>query len=298
MLPFFLSGVPMTIEIRDFTGGELEGAGLFDELMRTLNSHLKNEYDSGRIAGQEYATVYLGSMTGAMQTASQFILSMERTNKELELMAQQTLQAKKQNELLDLQKAQLQIANDTATYNLAHILPKQLEKVTAEVALLGQQVLLAQEQISTQVKEQLQLTAETSLTGKKEALVDEQILGASFQYTTPTAGLLYAQYAKTQKEIEVLDQKKVTETAQTVGTSSTVEGLIGQEIRLKENQANSFVRDSEQKAAKLYADAFQIMYSVSPDAGTGTTSDPAFWGIHGADAGTAFSKLLAGVNNP
>jgi hypothetical protein len=288
----------MTIEIRDFTGGELEGAGLFDELMRTVSSHLKNEYDTGRIAGAEYSTVYLGSMNGAMQTSSQFILSMERTNKEIELMDEQILQAKKQNELLDLQKEQLVIGNATATYNLDFMLPKQYEKLTSEVAMTAQQVLLIQEQVSTQQKQQLQITAQIALTGKQEDLVDEQIIGATFQYTEPTAGLLYAQYTKAMKEVDILAQKKITEDAQTQGTEATVSGLVGKEMTLKQVQGDSFLRDSEQKAAKLYADAFQIMYSVNPDGDLGSTSDPNYWGILGSDSGNVFSKLADAALNP
>lgn len=281
------------IEIRDFTGGETAGSGLFDELMRTVNSHLKSEFQSGRIAGADYGQVYLGSLTGAMQNASQFILSMERTNKEIQLMDEQILQAQKQNELIDLQKAQLVIGNQAAQYQLDNILPQEQLKITAEVANLGEQRALIQEQVSTQQKQQLDLDASTSLKGKQESLVDEQIQAATYQYTEPTAGLLFAQYTKVQKEIAVLDQKKTTEEAQTTGTSGTVGGLIGEEISLKKNQADSFIRDAEQKAAKLFADAFQIMFSVAPEAEGPST--PEYWGIDAADSQAIFDKLRAGV---
>ena len=173
----------MAINIRDFTGGELEGAGLYEELMRTTSSHLKNEFEKGRIAGEDYANVYLGSLTASMQGSLQFILAYEKVNKELEVMNQQILQAEKQNELLDLQKIQLGIANDTAQYNLDFMLPKQLEQLTGEVALTAQQLLLVQAQVTTEDKKQLQIDAQTLLTAKQEDLVDEQITAATYQYT-------------------------------------------------------------------------------------------------------------------
>jgi hypothetical protein len=286
----------MAIEIRDFTGGELEGAGLFDELMRTVNSHLKNEYSTGRIVGDDYASVYLGSITNAMQVAAQFVLSQDKTNKEIELMQQQILQAQKQNELIDLQKDQLTISNATAQYNLDFILPKELEKLTSEIAHSAQQIILIQEQITTQEKQQQQMDAQILLTAKQEDLVDEQIIAATYQYVTPDAGMLYAQYTKIMGEVDVLAQKKITELAQTVGTEATVGGLVGKEIALKKTQSDSFIRDSEQKAAKIYADAFQIMFSVNPDGATYAT--PEWWGINAADSSTVFSNLLSGITNP
>lgn len=288
----------MAITVEAFTGGEATGAGLFDELMRTVNSHLSTEFSEGRITGADYAQVYLTAITGAMQNSAQFVLEMEKTNKQIELMTEQILQAQKQNELLELQKQQLTIQNNTAQYNLDNILPQQLNKLTNEVAQVAAQTTLIQEQTSTQQKQQLQLVAQTALTGKQEALVDEQITAATYEYTLPTAGLKYAQYSKVMGEVDVLAQKKITEEAQTVGNEATVAGLIGKEIELKKNQADSFTRDAEQKAAKIYSDVFQVMFSVNPDGGVGSASDPAFWGITGAESGQVFDKLVAGTTTP
>lgn len=285
----------MTIEVRDFTGGETAGAGLFDELMRSVNSHLKKEFSDGRLVGADYAQVYLTAISGAMQNASNFVLSMERTNKEIDLIDEQIKQAEKQNELLELQKIKLGIENDTAQFNLDYILPQQLNLLTAQVAQTTAQTGLINEQTSTQQKQQVQLDAQTALTGKQEVLVDEQIKAATYQYTTPTAGLLYAQYEKSMQEVAVLTQKKITEEAQTSGNEGTVSGLIGKEMQLKQNQADSFIRDAEQKAAKLYADAFQVSFSVNPDGGVNTPADPAFWGITGSESSLIFDKLVAGV---
>jgi predicted amino acid dehydrogenase len=177
-------------------------------------------------------------------------------------------------------------------------MPQQLNLLTNQVAQTLAQTSLVQEQTSTQQKQQVQLTAQTSLTGKQEGLVDEQVKAATYQYTTPTAGILYAQYSKHMEEVAVLTQKKITEEAQTVGNEGTVAGLIGKEMELKQNQADSFIRDAEQKSAKLYADVFQIMFSVNPDAGAGSASDPAFWGITGTDSNVIFDQLKSGVTTP
>lgn len=286
----------MTIDKRSLTTGEAVGSGIFDELMRTIKSHIDIEFKKGRITGKNYSEVYLGTIQYALNTALEYTLRYEKANKELEVMDEQIIQARKQNELLDLQKAQLVITNATAQYNLDSILPKELDKITSEVDLIDQQILLAQAEISIKEKQELELAAKTSLTGKQEDLVDEQILGAQYQYTEPTAGLLFAEYDKARKEAEILAQKKITEDAQTIGDETTVNGLIGKEINLKKVQGDSFLRDAEQKAAKLFADAFQIIFSVNPDAGG--ISDPANWGITTSSSVDLFTALKNGVENP
>ena len=51
-----------------------DGTGYFDTIMRTVLLHVKEEWDSGRIKGTDYANVYLGVMQSAMQQAVQFAL--------------------------------------------------------------------------------------------------------------------------------------------------------------------------------------------------------------------------------
>ena len=48
-----------------------EGNGIFDKLIHAVNQNIKIQFDSGRIAGTDYASVYLGSLQSTLQTALQ-----------------------------------------------------------------------------------------------------------------------------------------------------------------------------------------------------------------------------------
>ena len=72
----------------------LDGTGAFDVLMKTTKAHLQEEYNAGRITGEEYATVYLGSLTAVLQQAVQYLLNHQQAEKisaEIGLVRQQTI---------------------------------------------------------------------------------------------------------------------------------------------------------------------------------------------------------------
>ena len=81
----------------DLTTGQLNGFGLFDELMQTVKQHLLEEYSTQRIKGAEYSKVYLGSMEATLQNAVQYLLGIGTLDLQLKKL-------EKENELLDLQK--------------------------------------------------------------------------------------------------------------------------------------------------------------------------------------------------
>lgn len=83
------------LDFNDFSNGYIdttsanapvwEGTGVFDELMKAINGNIQVQYDSGRIKGSEYATVYLGSMQAAISEAMKFMLTKDQIAKDLEL---------------------------------------------------------------------------------------------------------------------------------------------------------------------------------------------------------------------
>lgn len=275
----------MTITKRSLTTGEHKGSGIFDELMRTVKSHVHEELIEGRITEQSYSQVYLGSLQSTLNSALQFTLQYEINNKQIEVMEEQIKQAQKQNELLDLQKEQLRLANLTAQYNLDVVLPKQSATMDAQKAQVEAQTEVTIAQVN-------KITAEVLLLGKQEDMLDEQILSEKTNTQTPSAGLARAQYDKTQAEIEVLSQKKLTEVAQTSGSvpMDNSGGLVGAEMRLKKQQADSFIRDAEQKAAKLMADTFSVLASIEY-----TGLEPSEWGFNATNSSDLVNELKSGV---
>jgi hypothetical protein len=77
---------PTTINIADITQNlqattnsegdvSVSGDGYFDDLMETINTQLKAQYDSGRITGVTYANVYTALFQTALGQAMQFALN-------------------------------------------------------------------------------------------------------------------------------------------------------------------------------------------------------------------------------
>ena len=137
----------------------------------------------------------------------------------------------------------------------------------AQLLQLKKQSELVVEQVNQAIAQTAQITAQTALTKKQQDLVDEQIRDAKDKHTNPTGGLNKAQYDKLMAEKAIADQKLITEKAQTSSSinGTAVGGLIGQEINLKKNQGDSFLRNAEIQVAKLYSDAFSVMYSTDAE---------------------------------
>lgn len=286
----------MSINQRTLTTGEVEGSGIFDELMRTVKSHVHLELSEGRITEQGYSQVYLGALQNVLQVATQYSLQYETTNKQLLLLDEQLVQAKLQGDILVAQKKQLAVDLQMAEYNRDTMLPQQF-------ALLGAQTTQVTTQVSLTDKQILQATAQTSLVGKQEDLVDEQIKSAQDQTTLPTAGTNLAAYNKTLAETEILTQKGLTEKAQTEGSfvgdtnatagTDTIGGLVGIEMKLKNVQKDSFLRDAEQKTAKMYTDVFATLYATDPN---DAYAAPENYGFDITTARNVMDTLLAGVD--
>lgn len=273
------------LTVRSLTGGEKEGSGVFDELMRTIKSHVHEELSTGRITEKAYSEVYLGALQFALNSATSYALAYEKANKELAVLDEQIKQNQKQNELLELQKEQLSIANATAKYNLDVMLPAQLLQ-------LKKQTELVVEQVNQAIAQTAQITAQTALTKKQQDLVNEQIRDAKDKHTNPTGGLNKAQYDKLMAEKVIADQKLITEKAQTSSSinGTAVGGLIGQEMTLKKNQGDSFLRNAEIQVAKLYSDAFSVMYSTDAEG-----MDNQAFGFGSDESFEVMKKTAAGI---
>ena len=273
------------LTVRSLTGGEKEGSGVFDELMRTIKSHVHQELAEGRITEKAYSEVYLGALQFALNSATNYALAYEKANKELAVLDEQIKQNQKQNELLELQKEQLRIANETAQFNLDYILPEQLIQMKKQNEKLT-------EEINHTIAQTTHVTAQTVLVKKQEALVDEQIRDAKDKYTNPTGGINKAQYDKLMAEKAIADQKLLTEKAQIADTVNgvPVTGLVGKEITLKKNQADSFLRNAEIQVAKLYSDTFAVMYSTEAE---GMSNQK--WGFGADESFEVMKKAAKGI---
>ena len=102
------------IQITDVTTGAINGTGVFDKLMSTVKAHIAEEYDKGRIKGQDYSTVYLGSIQSVLQQSIEYVLREKMT---------------------EAQIAGVEKETELKEYDLTSIKPKELEIKQKELEL-------------------------------------------------------------------------------------------------------------------------------------------------------------------
>jgi len=212
-----------TINISDVVSDSIDGTGVFDVLMNSVELRLQQQFEKNRIKGTDYATVYLGAMQSVMQQSIAYVLGVQQADKQADLIASQILQANEQ----------------------------------------------------------------TSLVTKQITLADEQLL-------------------KVTAEKELLNQKKTTEEAQTVDIVNPdgvtpVAGIVGKQKELFSKQTDGFIRDAEQKAAKVFSD----MWTIAKSTDSSGTPDPTHIDAESIDVvlekialGIGISKVDLDVNPP
>jgi hypothetical protein len=209
------------LTVSDLTETTLEGSGVFDVLMKAVKTHLDGEFNSGRIKGTEYSTVYLGSLDLAMQTGISFLLQSRKVSKELDLLDKQ-------------------------------------------IALQEQQRL--------------------------NAIAEQAVIVANGNKVLKEIELTQANTSRTQEEIALLVQKTATEKAQTKGTGVEPDSVVGKQKALYGAQADGFLRDAEQKAAKLMADTWSVRRTTDE----ATVADSVNK-LSDTEVGRAIERLLVGV---
>ncbi len=274
------------LTIGSLTGGEREGRGVFDELMRATKDQLDNEYKYKRITGEEYTKAYIAIMQSAMSQGSAYILQYLITNQNVKLLDQQILESEKRVALVQAQ------IDDQLT-----------------------QTRLTEEQITLAQKSQLQADQDLINSKKQEALLDEQVTGATkdniikdnqaaqtleqtkliIQQTANAVTeniVLVNQAAKIIAETSILGQKLKTEQAQIVDQVDglPVAGIIGKQKELYTNQADGYIRDAEQKVAKMFSDMMATRVSVDE-----TTYDLTTAQMQNDDVAAVMTKLRQGI---
>lgn len=261
---------PTQIVISDYTEEAITGNGTFDVMMRGLKSHVVEEYTKGRIKGPEYATVYLGALQATMDRALQFLLEKDKRWLEVQLLQVEL-------EKLEIEKEKAALEKD--------LISAQIIKINAEVDLVNAEVLKAAAQ-------RLNIEADTLLVVEKakNAVLEGKVLDAQACKLKAEFDVLVQQKDKVTAETALLMQKRVTEQAQTDGAAANEESVIGKQIVLYDRQGQGFLRDAEQKAAKLMLDTWNVRRTT--DENTKPTTQARIMDV---DIGNAVTKLLQGV---
>ena len=106
-----------------------DGTGYFDKLMKVVTLHVESQYNAGKITGEGYASVYLGSMQSVLQQAQQFVLAEKLQEAQIDGAIQDNL-IKAQQVLIAMKELELKTkALELEAYKLLHIVPAELEQL-------------------------------------------------------------------------------------------------------------------------------------------------------------------------
>ncbi|MCD1628468.1 hypothetical protein [Marinobacter shengliensis] len=173
------------------------------------------------------------------------------------------------------QSIQFLLNKDEAT-----IKAKQLELMDAQIAEINARTGLLQQQATNAGKEGLVLDKQVDKLAAEILLIANQDL-------------------KTVAETALLEQKTETELAQVSGTLSNgmfiaENSVLGRQIQLYKNQAAGFLRDAEQRAAKIMTETFSVRHSMDANGTPATINNK----LTDAYIGQAITKLLQGIEAP
>ena len=290
------------VDITNLTHATIDGNGVFDVLMRTVNAHLQKEWTANRLKGTEYSTVYLGALESTMNTSLQFLLAKDKLNAELAILEQQLVNLKveeinatKQGLLLDKQLDDLVAATALKTQQKANLVDElltnaqqrsnlvteqarisaQTAQINAETLNVPKQGLLIDAQKDTQLQQKLNLASENQAIIAKTANTAQQTTNLLAEAANiPKQGAVYdSTKSKVDVENALLTDKLTTEASQRAVLAA---------------QASGYKRDAEQKAAEIMTRAFAAIATTTAM----NSAAAAGYGISEGNVSAAVSKLI------
>lgn len=285
------------ILLSDLTTAEVTGNGVFDVLMQATKKHLEQEFTKGRIKGNEYAMVYLGSLEHVLRGSIDFLLQKDKMALDALLVASQIelAQVEKEKALAQLEniraelpKIQAEIALIQAQKALAD---QNLLKIPAEIDLLDAQAAHTIQQTSNLVTQKDVLEAQAAQTVQETSnlVTQKAVLVATECKLRGEYDVLMETKLKTAEEKTLLMWKTATEKSQTLAGADS-NSVIGRQKELYQAQANGFARDAEQKAAKILVDSWNVRRTTDSATEANTSNL-----LDNATIGRFVQRLAAGV---
>ncbi len=233
-------GEIIRIENSDLTSGSVGGTGVFDILMSSFAAHLKAEFNASRITGAEYTKAYVALTGSAMSQAVQFLLQRD-----------QAFWASQNAQILAI-KAKTEL--ETVKVQLALM---QYQAATAKAEYARTKMQMASESMAYCIAK---YNLENILPNQKVVL-DKQIIGLDFQNDIAEFNLEQTMPA----QLELINEQIETQRSQTLDTrtdTTPVTGTVGKQKELFAQQIISYKRDAENKAAKIFTDAWTVMKTI------------------------------------
>ena len=239
----------------ELTTTTLDGTGTFDVLMRGFKAHLKEEYNQSRITGAEYTKAYTALVESAMAQGVQFLLGKDASFWQAMSAQIQAITAKLQLETARVRHttAQLEALNQEATFALTKMRLAN-ENMQYCIGKFNHEQMLPAQKTGQDIANRTAVYNVDMIMPLQKVGLEHSNSIALFNLQT----MLPQQY-------ELLVEQTEVQRAQTLDTRSdgiTVVGAVGKQKDLYSQQITSYQRDSELKAAKLFADAWTVQKTV------------------------------------
>jgi hypothetical protein len=266
--------------------------GVFDVLMRSVDSHLDKQYVAGRIKGADYATVYLGALQAVLQQSIMFVLSEQKVEKEIELATAQ-IALVDQQKLSEVQNTRLVDANaDKVEYEVLNILPKQ-------ALLLDQQKIQLEEQIDLLQSQDLEVIASTirqdNQSAKELEVKDQQIASMIADDLIKDRQVIVAE-TQSVKDLEVKTQQIASMVSDDLIKDRQVvvsETQSSKDLEVKDTQIDSLQTDMAVKLEQSEKDlVIKENQALEVLAGTARQDSLADEQIVASNANTALKQVL------
>lgn len=178
---------------------------------------------------------------------------------------------------------------------------KELDKTTAEIAHLAvqntqvaAQTAMITEQVESEAFRNFVHPSDPTLSGTLEK--ERQVLIATQCKLTAEYDLLLNSNLKTTAELQLMNQKILTEKAQVTALGVDADSVVGRQKSLYQAQTDGFTRDAEQKVAKMMIDTWNARRMTDEATAAGEVSPGVNNRLGDIDVGKAVTKMFAGVN--
>jgi len=226
-------------DLVDVTDGKVGGTGIFDQLMVALQAHLKKEFEQNRITGEQYTKTYIALVEGALAQGMAFVLGREQAYWSA-VAAQQAAQ-----------RGQIELATSRVQLEAAKVQMSMLrsEAVKSEAEAASARIRLVSEEINRKVADYNY----TNILPLQKQTAEKQIALAQGQ----------VDMLPTQKKL--LEEQVNAAMAQTTDKRSDgkdITGVLGKQRQLYDQQIDSYKKDAQNKAIKVFTDAWVTMKSL------------------------------------
>lgn len=234
------------LTLAELTTEDLDGTGVFDVLMRGVDSHLDKQFKSNRLTGADYAKVYLGAVEAVTTQSIQFLLERDRAYWDA-VNAQTTAQLSQIQKTraigeVELTRAQLQMAQYDAIRSKLAAYTSRNEYALSKMSLVSAyNAILASEN-------QIKLTGEQYETQRAQTM-DTRSDG------TPFAGMLSVERELRESQMLTAQEELDTARAQTKETLQNGEPITG--LVALQKQIAEAEMEFKQSQAKLMDEQYE-----------------------------------------